>query len=79
MEIPCADFLCKASRQLLCTVLHGASALAGRRGDGGLGDFRQSLNNHRQGRVLVSGCGGIVFLPFLSQNMCCAHPGEKRS
>lgn len=37
------------------------------------------LNNHRQGRVLVSDCGGIVFLPFLSQNMCCAHPGEKRS
>lgn len=43
MEIPCADLLCKASRQLLPTVLSGASALAGRRGDGGLGDFRQSL------------------------------------
>lgn len=38
----CAD-LCKASRQLLPTVLSGASALAGRRGDGSLGNFRQSF------------------------------------
>lgn len=42
MEFFCAD-LCKASRQLLLTVLSGASALAGRRGDGSLGNFRQSF------------------------------------
>lgn len=42
LEVFCAD-LCKASRQLLPTVLSGASALAGRRGDGSLGNFRQSF------------------------------------
>ena len=39
MEIPCADLLCKASRQLLPTVLSGASVLAGRRGDWELWGF----------------------------------------
>lgn len=43
---------------------------------GGLGDFRQSLNNdnRKQGRMLISGCGGIF-----CRNMCCACLEEKGS
>lgn len=56
-----------------------ASALAGRR-DVGLGVLDSRFlnnNNHRWSRVLVSVCGGILFLPFLTQNMCCARLGRK--
>lgn len=62
-----ADLLCKASRRQLPAALSEASTLAGRRRDAALGGFKLSFtsNNQRVGRVLVSGCGGTLFLSSL--------------
>lgn len=66
-EMAHAGLLCKASRWQLPAVFGEASTLAGRRRDAGLGDFRLSFTNGNLslGRVLISGCGGTAFLPFL--------------
>lgn len=61
----------------LCSVEHLLWQAGEETGALGISDSHL-LNNHRQSRGLISGCEGIVFLPF-SVRMCCACLEEKGS